>query len=245
MSHEFKKINDTKSLYGKVEKAVKESILSGKFQTGEQLPGEIELSSQFGVSRPVIREAIKSLNSRGFLEIRRGKGGGSYVSDLSHLFFKENFADLIRLNRVKVDHLVNARLLLEPEVVKLSVMNAIDLDLYKIKNNLLESQMTEDIDKRVSLNGEFHKLIGRSCGNPLYSILMDSIMDFYEAYLRVIKPVTEVLTNVDDHPKIYNAIEKRDAEKAIMLTRRHIKSTIEKMIKLEKTYLKLVAEQST
>lgn len=80
MNKSFSKINDTNSLSWKVEKIIKEAIISGTYQPGEQLPGEIDLSNQFGVSRPVVREAMKSLKSRGFLDIRRGKGGGEATS---------------------------------------------------------------------------------------------------------------------------------------------------------------------
>ena len=93
MPKNFSRISDAESLSWKVEKAIKEAIISGTYQPREQLPGEIVLSNQFGVSRPVVREAMKSLKSRGFLEIKRGKGGGSYVSNLDQLFFKENFTD--------------------------------------------------------------------------------------------------------------------------------------------------------
>lgn len=244
MSKDFIKINDSNSLTWKVENSIKEAIISGKYQPGDQLPGEIELSSQFGVSRPVVREAIRSLKSRNFLEVRRGKGGGSYVSDLNKLFFKENFSDLIRLNQIKVDHLVHARLFLEPEVVKLAVANITEQDLSMLRDNFLEAESATDVDKRVRLNGQFHRLIGRSCKNPLYSILMDNIMDFYEAYIRVVKPVTEILTNPGDHQKIYKAIADRDVEKSIKLTKLHITTTIDKMIKMEKTYLDLVDKQS-
>ena len=243
MSKDFKKINDSNSLSWKVENSIKEAIISGKYQPGDQLPGEIELSSQFGVSRPVVREAIRSLKSRNFPEVRRGKGGGSYVTDLNELFFKENFADLIRLKQIKVDHLVHARLFLEPEVVKLAVANITEQDLSMLKNNLLESEGAKDIDTRVRLNGQFHKLLGRSCKNPLYSILMNNIMDFYEAYIRVIKPVTEILANAGDHRKIYNAMAERDVEKLVKLTKLHITTTIDKMIKMERTYLDLVDKQ--
>jgi DNA-binding FadR family transcriptional regulator len=75
MPKNFNRINDAESLSWKVEKAIKEAIISGTYQPREQLPGEIDLSNQFGVSRPVVREAMKSLKSRGFLEIKRGKGG--------------------------------------------------------------------------------------------------------------------------------------------------------------------------
>ena len=244
MPKNFSRINDANSLSWKVEKAIKEAIISGTYQPREQLPVEIELSNQFGVSRPVVREAMKSLKSRGFLEIRRGKGGGSYISDLDQLFFKENFTDLIRLKKIQVDDLVQARLFIEPEVVKLVVANATDQDLNKIQKNLIEFEETTDPDIRARLVTEYHKLIGRSCGNPFYSVLMDSIMDFYEAYMRVIKPPSQLLNNIEDHSKIYQAIKERDTEKAVRLTKRHITTTVDNRIKMEKTYLRLVEKQS-
>jgi GntR family transcriptional repressor for pyruvate dehydrogenase complex len=244
MPKNFSRINDAKSLSWKVVNAIKEAIISGTYQPGEQLPGEIELSNQFGVSRPVVREAMMSLKSRGFLEIRRGKGGGSYVSNLDQLFFKENFTDLVRLKKIQVDDLVQARLFIEPEVVKLVVANATDQDLNKIQKNLIEFEETTDPDIRARLVTEYHKLIGRSCGNPLYSVLMESIMDFYEAYMRVIKPPSQLLNNIEDHSKIYQAIKEHDTEKAVRLTKRHITTTVDNMIKMEKPYLKLVEKQS-
>lgn len=244
MHKNFSRINDAKSLSWKIESAIKEAILSGTYQPGEQLPGEIELSNQFGVSRPVVREAIKSLKSKGFLEIRRGKGGGSYVTSLDQLFFKENFADLIRLRKIQVNDLVQARLFIEPEVVKLVVANATDQDVNKIQKNLIEFEETTDPDIRARLVTEFHKLIARSCGNPLYSVLMDSIMDFYEAYMRVIKPPSQLLDNIEDHSKIFQAIKERDTEKAVKLTKRHITTTVDHMTKMEKIYLRLVEKQS-
>lgn len=84
MPKNFSRINDAKSLSWKVEKAIKKAIISGTYQPGEQLPGEIDLSNQFGVSRPVVREAMKSLKSRGFLEIKRGKGGAMSATSTSY-----------------------------------------------------------------------------------------------------------------------------------------------------------------
>ncbi len=69
-------------------------------------------------------------------------------------------------------------------------------------------------------------------------------MDFYEAYMRVIKPSSQLLNNIEDHSKIYQAIKERDTEKAVRLTKRHITTTVDNMIKMEKPYLKLVEKQS-
>src|SRR4030042_1287639 len=131
MAH-FKKIKRSTSLYEDVVNEIKKAILSGKYKTGDALPSETELARQFGVSRPVIREEIRVLQSRGFLEIRRGTTGGAFVRELYQLPFMEDFADLIRYRRVKVDDLARARLLLEPEVCRLAAQNASQKSLREI-----------------------------------------------------------------------------------------------------------------
>ena len=135
---DFKKIKRATNLYEDVVNEIKKAILSGKYKTGEALPSETELARQFGVSRPVIREGIRVLQSRGFLEIRRGTTGGAFVRDLHQLPFMEDFADLIRYRRVKVDHLAKARLLLEPEVCRLTAQNASEKQIRELQN-LLDS----------------------------------------------------------------------------------------------------------
>ncbi|MGD8741085.1 MAG: GntR family transcriptional regulator, partial [Desulfobacterales bacterium] len=62
---------------------LKESILIGKFKSGEKLPSERELTEEFQVSRGVIREAIRILEITGFVVLRQGPTGGAFVTDLS------------------------------------------------------------------------------------------------------------------------------------------------------------------
>ena len=60
MEAEFQKIKKARNLYEDVIKAIKTAILSGKYLIGTALPSETELAKQFGVSRPVVREALRS-----------------------------------------------------------------------------------------------------------------------------------------------------------------------------------------
>jgi GntR family transcriptional regulator, transcriptional repressor for pyruvate dehydrogenase complex len=245
MSANFTKITDSTSLSAKVEESIKEAILSRKYRSGEQLPGEIELTKQFGVSRSVVREAIKSLRSIGFLEIRRGVNSGTYVSDLNKLYLKENFSDLIRLRRLSVNHLTQVRLFLEPEVVRLAITEATENDLALIEQNIQEWDSCEDTKQRVFLGGFFHTLIGRACGNPLYSILMENIMDFSEAFVLTTQPDTRIIGTSHEHTFIFQAIKNKDFDKAEKLTTQHIISSVEVMQELEKKYLELLEMQSS
>lgn len=237
---EFKKIKRTTNLYEDVVVAVKEAILSGKYQAGDTLPSEAELTRQFGVSRPVIREAIRNLQSRGFLEIRRGTKGGAFVCDLQKLTFIVDFADLIRFRKVKVDHLAQARLFLEPEVCRLAAVKATAQDLQKMES-LLQGYKDKKNKKKLDLMySEFHRLVGRACGNPLYAIIMESIMDFTDGFIKTIKPVSKIIHHDDDHDEILHALEAHDSELAARVATRHATHILDEMKKLEETYIDLL-----
>ena len=69
---------------------LKESIISGEFKSGDQLPPEGALCEKFGVSRITVREALKKLNMMGLVEIKQGKGTFVKTVDLG-LFMKQLF----------------------------------------------------------------------------------------------------------------------------------------------------------
>lgn len=237
---DFKKLKRATNLYEDVVNEIKKAIISGKYKTGEALPSETELARQFGVSRPVIREGIRVLQSRGFLEIKRGITGGAFVKDLYKLPFMEDFADLIRYRRIKVDHLARARLLLEPEVCRLTAQNASDKDIREMQSLLDSYDLIKERDKLDPLYAMFHRLVGRACRNPIYSIIMENIMDFTESFIKTMKPVTTIIHNESDHDEIMEAFRQRDSEKAAEVGTRHAMDILREMKKLEDTYLKLL-----
>lgn len=93
------------------------------------------------------------------------------------------------------------------------------------------------------LYSQFHRLVGRSCGNPLYAILMESIMDFTEGFIRTIKPVSKFIHQDHDHDEIISALENRDPETAAEVATRHARQILEEMRKLEATYLEILKDQ--
>lgn len=237
---DFKKIKRSTNLYEDVVNEIKKAILSGRYKTGDALPSETALAQQFGVSRPVIREGLRVLQTRGFLEIRRGITGGAFVKDLHQLPFMEDFAELIRYRRVKVDHLARARLLLEPEICRLAAQNASPKALKEMQTLLDSYALIKERDKLDMMYSMFHRLVGRACGNPIYSIIMENIMDFTESFIRTMKPVTTIIHNESDHDEILDAFRQRDSEKAAEVGTRHAMDISREMKKLEDTYLELL-----
>ena len=202
----FKAVKRPVSLYEEVLESLKEAVLDGRYAPGEVLPSETELAAQFGVSRPVVREALRSLQSRGFVEIRRGTKGGAVVRDLNRLAFAENLSDFIRLRKVTVDHIFQARLLVEPEVARIAALDAGEADLKAIGETVAESRRKISPERRIQLNLTFHRRLARACGNPLYTILMESLMEVTEQIVLTIKPLSRNLHQDSEHEDILEAL---------------------------------------
>jgi DNA-binding FadR family transcriptional regulator len=235
MSAKFEKIKRPR-LYEEIAGILREAILSGRYQPGETIQTEAGLTEQFGVSRNVVREALRLLQSRGFLEIRRGPQGGAFVTDLQPTTISENLSDLIRVGYVTIDHLTHARMYMEPEVFRLAAQNATVEELVGIENLLNEYNGTDDNDKQVTLNCDFHRLVGKACGNPLFSILIQSIMDFTERFVRTINPMHNIVHHQDEHRELFNTIRNHDPDRAFTLAQNHIAHLNNEMKRLEQTY---------
>lgn len=236
----FKRINKPHRLYEDVIREIKKAILSGTYPSGSPLPCETDLAKQFGVSRPVVREALRSLQSRGFIEIRRGAKGGAFVREVLTPPLLDDFPDLIRYRRLQVDHLAQARQFLEPEVCRLTAIKATRKAIDGMKELTSRYGAIQDPDEKDRRYSLFHRLVGRACGNPLYAILMESIMDFTDGFIQTIKPVTDIIHQDHDHDDIIRAIEDRDPDRAAEVAARHAAHILKEMRRLEKTYLRLL-----
>lgn len=241
----FTKIKKDGNLYEDVLKELKKAILSGVYPTGALLPSETELARQLGVSRPVVREALRSLQSNGFVEIKRGIKGGAFVRDALRLPLFDDFASFIRYRRFRVDHLAQARLLVEPEVCRLAAKNASRQEIQEMKDLVQHYAGVKNADEKDLLYSLFHRLVGRACGNPIYALLIENIMDFTEGFIRTIKPVTEFIHEDHDHDEILIALENRDPERAAEVATVHARTILEGMRKLEAVYLELLEEDQT
>ena len=98
-------------------------------------------------------------------------------------------------------------------------------DIHEMKDLVARCTACTNPETRNKMYGQFHRLIGRSCGNPLYALLLESIMDFVEGFIRTIthtiKPGAIPADRQGDHDEIIDALEKRDPEKAAEAAIRH------------------------
>jgi GntR family transcriptional repressor for pyruvate dehydrogenase complex len=152
-------------------------ILSNKLQVGDRLPSERELGEQFGVSRTVIREAVRGLATKGVIDVRTGSG--LRVAAVESEAVSEMLGLYLRGRQINYDHVHDVRLLLEVHVAGLAATRATKDDIDQIA--AVHTQMAReisDVDAATKLDLEFHRSIARATHNDLYLVLMDSIGDF-------------------------------------------------------------------
>lgn len=243
MVQKFIQINRRTNLSEEVAARIKESILSDRYGPGDALPSENRLADQFGVSRVVVREALKELKSKGLIEIRRGPKGGPYVTQLNTLNFGEQFSDMILFRQMTVEQLFQVRLLVEPEVVRLVLRHVSDDQIVEFRKHVDKTKAVSNPIDRKNLNLGFHRQLGHLSGNPFYALLMDSFMDFVDRFIGVINPGTDNLHDDKQHKQITEALAERDEDRALTLIRAHLLDIREKMIAQEQDYVSQSARE--
>jgi GntR family transcriptional regulator, transcriptional repressor for pyruvate dehydrogenase complex len=204
---------------------VKEAIFQGEYHPGEKIPSEHELVDLFGVSRVIIREAIRNLEQAGLVEIRRGPKGGAFILPLTHKAVSLVVKDLFRLSKGTVKEIMEVRLELEPIVARLAAYRANKDDLILLKENI-DAQPKTPGEKTVEGNIDFHRLLARCSHNPIYEMIINILLDFSIDLIINILPPGEILHDATSHPELYELIKNGEAQKAEKKMRLHLQDVI-------------------
>ncbi len=201
---------------------IKDMITDGRLGPGARLPSERSLSEALGVSRPSVREAIRSLTAMHILESRHGSG--TYVSSLSldELLRPLQFA--VGLADSGIRDLFEVRALIEPGGAALAAERATDEELERIRTGAAESTAPElDQDQRGAADIEWHDLIVRCSHNGLLINVAQSISLLSVESRAITVRVPGILDQaVADHEQIAAAVCSRDPEAAREAMRGHL-----------------------
>ena len=219
------------NLTDQLSSAMTARIASGALAPGSRLPTEQELSSEFGVSRTVVREAISRLKSEGLVETRQGSGAFVAQSKLGMPF---------RIDPVSVDSLeatleiLELRLAVESEAAALAAERASADQLAAIHRALEKvREAFERGDEGVDEDLMFHRAIAEATNNTKFV----DLTEFLERYVRRQIQITggraarasRVGQTQSEHRKIFEAIAARDADAARAKARAHFGKGIERI----------------
>ncbi|MGZ8758009.1 MAG: FadR/GntR family transcriptional regulator [Aeromicrobium sp.] len=210
-----------------VESQLREAILNGNFAQGEKLPAETELASQFGVSRPTVREALGALVTSGLIRKIPGVTGGSFVNtvtpDSLSQMLSESMDTIVRIGALSIDEITEVRRVLEIPAAQWAARNRTQADLDEMKRVVeIQKKTTIDDPDIPSYDLRFHTTIGRASGNRLLEAFIAAVHDATHPaqFLDVTKEVAR--KTVRQHIAIVGAIEANDPGMAGEAMREHL-----------------------
>ena len=192
-----------------------------KFNIGDKLPNENELSGELGVSRTTLREAVKFLIAHNVLEIKRGKG--TFVADNKDL--NEDFG-LSELNNLAMNAMdfFESRIMLEPTMANYAARRATPEDIETLIDiDKKINQCVDDVDLRAEYDLEFHRAIAAATKNEFVVKILPVIfsgMDMRSIFKEVTTEVKDYTIN--DHKMVLEFIKNGDAAGAEAAMRMHI-----------------------
>jgi DNA-binding FadR family transcriptional regulator len=198
---------------------------------GTRLPPERQLAAEFGVSRNEIRKALAKLESDGRLS--REVGRGTFI----RVPVEADAASLESLRaRTSPRDAMEARMVLEPELAKLAAINASFKQIEAMRALARELREATTWKEYELLDGRLHRLIAEASGNDLLATVHRTLDDVRRAvvwrWLNTTQPArpSADYSSFAEHDAIIDAIEQRDRAGAGEAMRRHLKTTMDKLM---------------
>src|SRR5829696_1508707 len=205
-------------------------IVEQHFAEGDRLPPERELAERFGVSRTVVREAVRSVASKGLLDVRAGRG--TIVRKPSSETVAASMALLLSMNgQMMPAKVVEVRRILEVEIAGLAAQRRTDEDLRRLESILLNAaEKLDDPGTFVETDVAFHAGLAQATQNELFSVLLASIVNV----MTEVRVVGLAVPGTPEralryHREVYRAVEHGDRDMARLAMDRHMDEAIATM----------------
>jgi DNA-binding FadR family transcriptional regulator len=215
--------NDTG--FAKVFAFLRDQLLEGEIRSGDRLIPERELAAQLGVSRPIVREALRALSMMGAVEIQSRVGTIVRQPDVSVL--GDFFAYSLAQQKGVIEDVMQARIAIECQAIRLACRRATSSDFESLEHALGQIETTiGDPIKGGLADHEFHAALVRASRSDTLASLYTAMAGILtrshrdrRATVDVDKPLKEYL--ITDHRRIFDAVVARDEEIADRVLRNH------------------------
>lgn len=217
-----------------IAKEIRRYIVQQGLQADDRLGTETELASEFGVSRPTLREALRLLASSHLVRATRGPGGGVFVagteSEGIRRNLSESIATMLEAESVSLVELVEARIHLEVPLAGLAARNATDETVVELERAIADAKGHHQASDEFRLaDARFHGVIARTAGNELLRAFTSWTLDVLQPHL-----VARVGESIDgkvilrQHRDVVRAIRQRRQIAAQRAMRRHLEYVLDR-----------------
>ncbi len=211
---------------------LRRGIVRGEYVPGDALPNETELMELYGVSRPVVREALRILESESLIEIKRGARGGARFTQPDISVAARHTALLLQLEGTTLEDLFEARATIEPAAVRQLALHPTPEVIERLRASLAEGvDLVGDPVGYPTHAARFHEELIELAGNKTVAVLGRLLLQIVETHNRAtferIPPDEVEQVGVAAsvcHEEVVDLIEAGDADGAEQMWRDHLKS---------------------
>lgn len=211
------------NLYEVIADRIEGMILDNRLHPGDKLPSEPELAESFGVSRNVMREAMKALKERDLIVQRNGDG--TYIAKPDSHSMIAVLNRIITINNIQYSDVYEMRLILEPAAtakVARSITAGQIAQLERLIDKMVESE--SDYIARADYDLQFHRQIIEYAGNPLLTCVYESVTDLLKPILEhgLLMEKSGHLNGIMWHKRIVDNLRQGDDKLAEANMRQHL-----------------------
>lgn len=210
-------------LYNEISNKIEQRIINTSIVEGEKLPSERVFAEEYGVSRNVVREAIRQLCEKDLVEIKPGKG--AYVKTPSEEKVLEVLKRVLVNNKSTLYEILEVREQIELAIIKKAAERIKQDNINYLKKIYDEMEKNDkNISKYVDLDFNFHIGLAKSTNNTMFLVLVNT---FYKIVDRILFSTTKLKPQVikiaqEHHKEIINALMAHDSDMASVVMQKHM-----------------------
>lgn len=229
----LKTIAREQTLVERAQEQLEKLVLEGSFQTGDRLPSEYEMGQMLGVSRTVVREAVRLLVAKGLVEPRTGSG--IYIKELGSSTIQGPMHLLMRANTISVKQILEVRVVVEIEIAGLAAERALPAHIRAMEETVRQMSQPRTAQKLTpaeyaKLDMQFHEHLAEASRNPLFVALAGAIREV------MLEPLTQTFRRIGaaaikyaviDHTRVLERVKAHDPEGARAAMRQELSAAAE------------------
>lgn len=212
---------------GRVIAYIKQAMLAGRLRPGDRLLPERDLALSLGVSRPVLREALRGLAQLGLVETRQGSG--SVIRRPSPAMLRDVFTFTLAADAGAVEDVMQARIAIECQAIRLACARAGAAELAAVRAALEGILATlDDAEAGGRADAAFHAALVSASASPTLIAMHDTLAELLLASHVARRRETMGTKRIRDslasaHRAVFSALAARDPDRADATLRNHFR----------------------
>jgi DNA-binding FadR family transcriptional regulator len=208
---------------------LRKAIVKGDLKPGDKLPSEAIMITNFEVSRPTLREALRILEFEGLISVSRGVNGGTKVTALSGDMLARAAGLTLQLKGATIAEIYEARTAIEPSAARIAAETGGNDVVAALRAQLkIELAVTDDYDAMAKGIADFHSILMERCGNVALGMVGQALHDVVERHMMLShrnRPPTDAKKRklgLVSQKRVIDLIEAKDPHEAEAHWRRHM-----------------------